>query len=59
MNKFWAFRQLLDFMADHADIVDADLNYYNGAFRIKGERDGQVITIELTIEDKKEEKKDD
>lgn len=56
MNKFWAFRQLLDFMADHADVVDADLNYYNGAFQIKGERDGQVITIELTIEDKKEAK---
>lgn len=59
MDKFWAFRQLLDFMADHTDVIDADLNYYNGTSRIKGENDGQTITIDLTIEDKKEEKKND
>lgn len=59
MNKFWAFRQLLDFMADHADVIDADMNRYNGACFIKGEADGQIITIELTIEDKKEENNND
>lgn len=58
MDKFWAFRQLLDFMADHANVTDADLNYYNGAFKIDGENDGQVITIEVSIKNKKEVEKD-
>ena len=56
--KFTIFREMLDYMAHISEVIDADLNYYNGAFQIKGERDGQVITIELTIEDKKEENKD-
>lgn len=58
MDKFWAFRALLDFMADHAEVTDADMNYYNGGARICGENDGQEITIEITIKNKEENKND-
>lgn len=57
MDKYFAFRRLLEFMADHADVVDANMNYYNGGMQIVGENDGQTITIEISIMDK-EEKKD-
>lgn len=57
--KFTIFREMLDYIAHISQVIDADLNYYNGAFQIKGEADGQVITVEVAIEDKKEEKKDD
>ena len=57
MDKYFAFRKMLDFMADYAEVVDADMSYYNGAMRITGVNDGQTITIEISIKDK-EEKKD-
>lgn len=55
MDKYWIFRQLLDFMADHANVVDADLNNYAGDIEITGEAEGQTITIKVSI---KEEEKD-
>ena len=57
MEKYWIFRHLLDFMADHAEVVDADMNYYEGCMKIVGENDGQNIEITVTI-GKKEEKTD-
>lgn len=52
MDKYFAFKKMLEFMADHAKVVDADMNYYNGSMKIDGETDGQKITIELTIKQK-------
>lgn len=54
MEKYWVFRQLLDFMADHAEVVDADMNYCNDIL-IKGETDDQVIEIEVRITKKEVE----
>lgn len=54
MDKYFAFRSLLEFMADYAKVVDANMNYYNGGMQIVGENDGQVITIEISIKDKGE-----
>lgn len=57
MDKYYAFKKMLEFMATHAKVVDADMNCYNGSMRIEGENDGHTIRIEVTIKDK-EEKKD-
>ena len=58
MNKYFLFRQLLDFMADHTEVTDADMNYYHGGLKIVGEDDEHVITIDVSIKEK-EEKTDD
>lgn len=55
MNKYYAFKKMLEFMAEHAQVVDADMNYYNGSMRIEGENDGQTIMIEVTIKNKQED----
>jgi hypothetical protein len=54
MDKFWAFRQLLDFMADHSEVVDADMDNYRGDIVITGETDDQVITITVSMNKKEE-----
>ena len=56
MEKYCVFRQLLDFVADHAEVVDADMNYCNDIL-IKGETDDKCIEIEVRIT-KKEGKQD-
>jgi capsular polysaccharide biosynthesis protein len=48
---------MLDFMADEAEVTDADMNWLGNAIKITGETEDQVIEIEVTIK-KKEEKKD-
>lgn len=49
MDRYWVFRQLLDFVADHANVVDADLNNYAGDIEITGETEGRTITIKVSI----------
>jgi hypothetical protein len=56
MEKYFVFSNMLEFMANHAEVVDADMNRYNGSMMIVGEADGQVITIEVTIENKEAKK---
>ena len=58
MNKYFLFRQLLDFMADHTEVTDADMDNYCGNIVITGEDDEHVIRIEASIKGK-EEKEDD
>ena len=58
MDKYFAFRKLLDFLADYAEVTDADMNYYDGCMRIVGENEGQEITIEVKIKDKEENNND-
>ena len=57
MDKYFAFRKLMDFLSDYAEITDADMNYCGNMIEIVGENDGEVITIDVTIE-KKEVNKD-
>ena len=60
MDKFTIFREMLDYMAHIGKVTDADMNYYTIAKNtmvIACETEGEVITLEVTIE-KKEEKKD-
>ena len=57
MNKYFAFRKLMDFMSYYAEVTDADMNFLDRYMKIVGEDDSQVI--EITIEfTKKEEKQD-
>lgn len=57
MEKYFAFLKMLEFMADYAEVVDADMNYYKDTLKITGENDDQIIEIEVTIK-KKEENED-
>ena len=54
MEKYFAFRKLMDFLADDAEIIDADLNSYKDTMQIVGENDQETITIEVTIKKKGE-----
>ena len=57
MNKYFAFRKLMDFMSDYAEVTDADMNFLDRYMKIVGEDDSQII--EITIEfTKKEENQD-
>ena len=56
MEKYFAFKKMLEFMADYATVVDADMNFYRNCMKIVGENDGQTITIDITIEDKEANK---
>ena len=54
MNKYFVFRKLIDFVADHCDVTDADMNNYAGDIEIAGEDgDGSTITIRVHIEEAK------
>ena len=57
MDKYLAFRQLMDFVSDYADVTDADMNYYEDTLRIIGENDDEYIEIRVTI--KKTNKEED
>ena len=57
MDKYFAFRKMMDFLADHAEVVDADMNYYKDTMRLTAENDDEVIVIDVTIK-KKEENQD-
>lgn len=52
MNKYFVFRKMLDFVADHAEVTDADMNYCGNRLLIDGEDDDTVITIEVIIKNK-------
>ena len=58
MNKYYVFREMLNFMANHAEVIDADMNNYCGNATITGVDDEHTIKIEVSIKGK-EEKKDD
>ena len=54
MNKYFVFRKLIDFVADHCDVTDADMNNYAGDIEITGEDgDGSTIIIKVHIEEAK------
>ena len=54
--KFTIFREMLDYMAHICNVTDADLNYCGDRIIIEGESDGQVITMEVIVRNKEENK---
>lgn len=56
LNKYFVFRKLIDFVADHCEVTDADMNNYAGETEIIGtDDDGSTITITVRITEAKEE----
>lgn len=52
MNKYFVFRKLIDFVADHCEVTDADMNNYSGDIEITGtEEDGSTITIKVSLKE--------
>ena len=58
MDKFWTFRALLDFMADRAEVIDADMSNYAGSMVVTGDDGEHIIKIELSVKDKEENTND-
>ena len=54
--KYTIFREMLDYMAHITKVTDADLNYCGDRILIEGESDSQVITMEVIIRNKEENK---
>lgn len=54
MNRYWFFRDLLDFVADHAEVIDAKMENCLGDIEVKGETDEEIVKICVTIQDKEE-----
>ena len=56
MEKFWVFRELIDFVANHCEVTDADMDNYAGDIEIHGtDDDGSTIKISVRIDNAKEE----
>lgn len=56
MNKYWAFRKLIDFVEDYSEVTDANMNNYAGDIEITGtDEDGSTINIRVHIEEGKED----
>ena len=53
MNKFYVFRKLIDFVNDHLDVTDADMNNYSEDIEITGidYEDGSTMTIKVTLKE--------
>lgn len=50
MNKYFVFRELIDFVADYCKVTDADMNNYAGEIEITGTyKDGSTITITVEL----------
>lgn len=59
INKFFVFRKLVDFVADHSNVIDADMNNYADLIEIHGEdENGTTIKIEVSIKNKEVNKDD-
>ena len=58
MNKYWLFRELLDFMADRAEVIDANMKNYCGNMEIVGDDGDEIINIEVSFKNKEDKKND-
>lgn len=52
MDRYFAFRRLLDFMADYSVVTNAHIKNYAGDIEITGEDDVQEIKISVSFLDK-------
>lgn len=56
MNRYYVFKDILDFVADFCEVTDADMKNYSGDIEVSGvDEEGATIKIRVTIE---EEEKD-
>lgn len=52
MDKYYAFRKLMDFVVDEYAVVDADMNNYAGDIEITGKDEaGATITITVRMQE--------
>lgn len=56
MRKYYVFRSMLDFVANHVEVVDADMNWLGNTIKVIGENEKQIIEIEVIIKEKEEQK---
>lgn len=54
MEKYYAFRKMMGFLEDNADVLDANMNGTGDTMRLTGEDDDHIIEIALTIRNKEE-----
>lgn len=54
MTKYELFRKLLALVEieTNGKVTDADLNYYNGGFRISGENEDMEIVLDVMVKTK-------
>lgn len=52
MDRYFVFKRLLEFMADHSEVTNAKMKNYSDDIDITGEVDGQEITILVRFKDK-------
>ena len=55
MEKYFVFRRMLDFVADYAEVVDADMDHYDGTLMVKGVCDDEIIDIRVSIKKKEDD----
>ena len=56
MDKYYAFRKLMDLVAEEYDVTDADMNNYCGEIDITGVcADGSKINIRVSMKEGNED----
>lgn len=52
VDKYYAFRKMMDFVAEHCEVTDAEMRNYAGEIEINGtDVDGSTIRIRVHIEE--------
>lgn len=57
-DKYWMFRELLDFMADRGDVTFATTQNYSGNIEICCDTGDTVIKMDVRVINKEDEKND-
>lgn len=52
MDRYFVFKELLEFMADHSEVINAKMRNYADDIEISGEANSQIVTITVTFKDK-------
>ncbi len=52
VDKYYAFRKMMDFVSEHCEVTDAEMRNYSGEIEINGtDADGSTIRIRVRIEE--------
>lgn len=54
MDRYFVFKRLLEFMADHSEVTNAHIKNYADDIEITGEVDGQEVRITVRFNDKED-----
>ena len=52
MDKYFAFRKMMDFLSNYAEVTDADMNYAYNTVMVEAENDDEIIVIHVDIKKK-------